>query len=109
MIKYGDTDQINIDLLRQANELLERQQRIAAGNRAVAPFSPGGILANEGVARGSRMMGAAGMLVAFGSLATDMFLLGYLYRAGEEGHLDRLLAEVAQAEGGANDEDDRGA
>lgn len=109
MIKWGSTDEIDIPLLRQANALLERQQRAAGGNRGIDPFSPGGILANEGIARGSRLTNAGGVLMAFASLALDFFLTGYLYRAGEEGHLDRLLAEVAQVEGGANDDDDRGA
>ena len=109
MIKWGATDEIDISLLRRANELLERQQRIAGGHGSLEVFSPGGIIANEGVARGSRMAGAGGAVVAFASLAIDMFMLGYLYRAGEEGQWDLMLAEVAEAEGGADDNDDRGA
>lgn len=94
MMKWDDWSGLNLDTLRRANAVLDRQQKVAGGNARSEPFGPASILGNQGINAGMNMMNSVGPLAAFHSLALNFFLLGMLYVHCEQGDLADSIREI---------------
>jgi len=101
-MKWGEFDRIDPKLLRQAVDVMQKQQAASGMETTTVPsFAPACIIGDHGVAHGMRLSGRLGMVDAFASVAVTNFFLGYLYLLIER---DELSAAIA-----ALDEDERGA
>ena len=97
-IRWGDTNSIDTRLLRQAQEILEKQQRSVGGERQMPAFEPGTIIGQNAAMQFLGRIQQFGQVAAAAAVGLDNFMLGRIYRLLEEGQYEQLVREFADAD-----------
>ena len=106
MIKWGDYRDVDVRLLEKANGVLLKQQKLAGGSSDSPQFSAGSIISQNAAIQGLTHIQDIGPIRVCASVGINNWMLGYLYRLAEEGHLQKMMEQIeAESKGGADESD----